>query len=119
MFGMFARFPRLRAPELAQTLLWMAIGFVIYLLVNGVMLAKSGQSLGKRALGIRIVDANARTLVPFPRLLLRRLLPQQLAGAVPGAGLLLVVADALCVFRADCRCLHDHSAGTLVVKVSG
>jgi uncharacterized RDD family membrane protein YckC len=80
--------------------------------------ARSGQSIGKRWMGIRVVreDGNAASL--FHILLLRNFIPG-LMGAllgllVPG---LFPLVDALFILRADRRCLHDLIAGTKVVKV--
>jgi hypothetical protein len=37
-------------------------------------------------------------------------------GLIPLAGSLLRLADVLFIFRANRKCLHDDTAGTLVIK---
>lgn len=86
------------------------LGYQIYLL------ASTGQTIGKRALGLRVVlvkdDSNGGFV---PNVLLRGLAPSLLM-AIPYIGRLILIADILFIFRDDRRCLHDHIAGTRVVK---
>jgi uncharacterized RDD family membrane protein YckC len=95
--------------------------------------ASSGQSLGKRWIGIRIVHASGRPCGFIDGVVVRIWLPAALAY---GAGLLLgssaitlfrpsgasinplFLCDAALIFGASRRCLHDRLAGTLVVRVS-
>ncbi len=89
------------------------IGFLIYLLFNGYLLVTCGQTIGKLALKIRIVDLNgSRTTAE--RILWARTLVPYLLGLVP----IFRLVDALFIFRADRRCVHDFIAGTQVVKVT-
>lgn len=81
-------------------------------------LARSGQSLGKRRMGIRVVLQDGSPASLFHILLLRNLLPGLMGSLlgllIPGA---FFLADALFILRADRRCLHDLIAGTKVVRV--
>jgi len=92
-----------------------AAGFVLFALLQAYPLAKSGQTWGKRAVGIRItrLDGGKPTLAS---LLLKRYLPMQVAPMVPIAGNLMIIVDLLFIFRADRRCVHDLIAGTKVVN---
>lgn len=84
--------------------------------------ASSGQSIGKRMMGIRVVleDGNPASL--FHILLLRNFIPGLMGGLL---GLLLPgsfqavfpLVDSLFILRADRRCIHDLIAGTKVIKV--
>ena len=89
-------------------------GFVIFLLIQGYPLARFGQTWAKRWLGIRIVDEHGHK-PEFVRLVLLRYGVVQLAAMVPCLGALFGLADPLCIFRDDRRCLHDLMAGTRVV----
>lgn len=97
-----------------------AMGFAsaggLYLAINGYLLAKHGQSVGKRICGIRIVrlDGSAPTLWEA---FVKRYLSLLLLGQIPLAGNMISLVDALFIFRADRRCLHDLLAGTLVVNM--
>jgi uncharacterized RDD family membrane protein YckC len=87
-----------------------------FLVLNGYLLHKHGQTIGKRLLGIRIVSASDGQLVALGRLFGLRYVPVQLVGLLPFIGNFLWFVDALFIFREDRRCLHDLIAGTKVVK---
>lgn len=90
----------------------------IVLVVAGVqvrLLYERGQTLGKLALGIRIVRRNGAP-AGLPRILLLREAFAGLAPHVPVIGTLVTLVDSLMIFRADHRCLHDHVADTIVVR---
>lgn len=91
------------------------LGVVGYLLVNGVLLFRSGQTLGKWLFKIRIVDQSSGEIAPFWKLItLRALFFPLLHGAFIGYWYLLL-ADAAFALRNDRRCLHDILCGTKVV----
>ncbi len=102
-------------PPLINTVAMTIISFGIFIGINWVFL-RNGQTIGKRAMGIRIVDLNGAVL-PVQRLLGLRYLPWWAASIVPFVGGLFVLIDALFIFRKDRRCIHDHIAGTKVVQV--
>ena len=96
-------------------LLWAAVGFAVFVVVQWVPLNANGQTWGKRLLGIRIVDMDGAK-PPIGRLIGLRYLPVQVATNVPVVGMLLALANVLLIFRGDRRCGHDLVAGTQVVK---
>lgn len=73
-----------------------------------------GQTLGKRMLGIKVLRMDGSRVSLGRLLLLRNLVPV----AINLACGLFSIVDALFVFAADRRCLHDHIADTKVVKVN-
>ncbi len=83
-----------------------------FLITETVMLAKDGQTLGKKALGIRIVKKDTGQNGGFVTNVLLRLVLNGLLGFIPLYGLV----DALFIFREDRRCIHDFIAGTQVVE---
>ena len=89
---------------------------VIFMVINGYLLVTKGQTLGKLALGIRIVDALSNGAASAVKLLGLRYVLVLLVRAIPIIGNLLGLADALFIFRSDKRCLHDLIAGTKVVS---
>lgn len=95
---------------------WGGVGLLLYLPVQGYFLATRAQTLGKMALGIKIVTLDGEN-ADLKRILLLRVLPVTLVSVVPGIGSVLSTLDALFIFRADQRCIHDHIAGTRVVNV--
>lgn len=102
-------------PPFGTLLLWTLIGFVLFVVVQGVPLNQSGQTWGKRLLKIRIVDLNGNK-PPFANLIALRYLPISIASLIPVLGPIASLVDALFIFRADRRCVHDLIAGTRVVN---
>jgi uncharacterized RDD family membrane protein YckC len=86
------------------------VGYQVWLLTT------QGQTIGKRLLKIRIVLVKDLSNGGFvANVLLRGLVPWIIT-AVPFAGAAFAVADPGFIFREDRRCLHDHIAGTCVIK---
>jgi len=114
--GVFAKYAAKVEPNFWENAGWAAIYFAAWLVENGYFLATSSQTIGKRMVGIRIENvAGGRTA--FWKLVLVRNLPFSCIGQIPVIGVVLVLADPLLIFRKDRRCLHDHLAGTQVVRV--
>ncbi|AKJ00931.1 putative RDD family membrane protein YckC [Archangium gephyra] len=80
------------------------------------LLLTTGQSLGKRLLGIQVVRTDGSPVELGRLLLLRNLVPAVLIFPTFG---LFALANALPVLTAGRRCLHDHLADTKVVVVNG
>jgi len=78
------------------------------------LVSTTGQTLGKRWVGIRIVKLDGSPLTFMSGVVLRSWV-FALLSAVPGIGALLALADILAILGNDRRCLHDHLAGTKVV----
>ena len=119
--GFDADFDPNAEPEITSTqLILMATSGALWLVVAIVqltLLARNGQTLGKRWSSIRIVrDSGERASIW--RLLFLRYLPIGLLSAIPFLGFLLALANVLLIFRSDQKCLHDHIAGTQVVRVA-
>ena len=78
------------------------------------LLSARGQTLGKRAVGLKIVRADDGGEGGFLRnVALRSLVGRWLLAIVP----FYWIADSLFVFRGDGRCVHDLIAGTRVVAL--
>jgi uncharacterized RDD family membrane protein YckC len=92
---------------------WFLVGEAAFLAVQGWLLFTRQQTIGKMLLNIRIVGMQD-TRVPPGRLYGARYLLFHLMAQVPLFNLVLLV-DALMIFRRDRRCLHDLIAGTQVV----
>jgi len=94
------------------------VGFALiaYALVQALLITKTGQSIGKRLVKTKIVLQSGRLPGFWHGVVLRSWLMQAL-NFIPIAGGFIGLVDALMVFRADRRCLHDHIAGTSVIQV--
>jgi len=83
-------------------------GYQIYLLVQ------RGQSVGKKIVGVRIVDHDSGQIPHWVRLVFVRQGVPGLVSAIPYVGWLFLLLDILFIARDDRRCIHDHLAGTVV-----
>ena len=94
-------------------------GLPAYLILNGWLLWTRGQTAGKAAMSLMIVDHQTGNCASLWKLLfVRALIPV----VVIAVGFfwwllwLLVLVDFCFIFRKDQRCLHDWIADTRVVK---
>ncbi len=93
-----------------------AVSLVIFLILNGYLLSKSGQTIGKRLVGTRIVSVTDQQILPLSKVFVLRYLPISLIAQVPLIGNLIALVNVLFIFRDDRRCLHDLIAGTKVIN---
>lgn len=89
-----------------------ALGIAVY---QWVLISRTGQSLGKKWTGIRIERVDGTRVDFGSGVFMRNWLPK-LIGAVPYLGAIFHLLDCLFIFRDDRRCIHDHIAGTRVVR---
>lgn len=78
------------------------------------LISTTGQSLAKRWLGIKIVKVDGSP-VDFVSGVILRGWVVGLMGAIPYIGSFVGLIDALMIFGAEQRCLHDQIAGTKVI----
>lgn len=79
------------------------------------LLARHGQTWGKRWQNIRIVRTNGER-IGFGRLLGLRIIAPAAVSAIPFVGGLFSLANILWIFASERRCLHDYIADTIVVN---
>lgn len=101
--------------SLANNVMFLAMWLGVFLIMNGYLLATRGQTIGKLAVGTRIVSIDDGNIPPFWRLIVLRLLPFSAIAYIPVVGQILSFINPLFIFRADRRCVHDHIAGTKVI----
>ena len=92
--------------------------YLAVLIVQMILLAMRGQTIGKIILRIRIVDSVTGAHPGWARLILLRTLVHSIIGSIPFIGFIYALVDALFIFRADHRTIHDLIASTRVDKVS-
>jgi uncharacterized RDD family membrane protein YckC len=92
------------------------LGFVVYLVINGYFLSRDGQTVGKKAMSIKIVRTDGSN-ADFVRIVGYRQAPIWLVQIIPYLGSFVCLIDVLMIFRDTRRCLHDDIADTKVVKV--
>jgi uncharacterized RDD family membrane protein YckC len=109
-------------PSVGVQLLVQVLSIVVFIAVNFVFL-KNGQTIGKKVLKLQIQKRSDSSLLPVQDLIVKRMLPVYIVGALYGAvsqliGILLTV-DALLIFRKGRNTLHDDIANSKVVKLPG
>ena len=92
----------------------MALGFLALNVYQWVLLSRCGQTLGKKAFGIKVVMYHDGSNPGFGRAVALRNWVNRLICVVPFYGLI----DVLLIFGDERRCIHDHIAGTTVIEVS-
>ncbi|MCK9688273.1 RDD family protein [Scleromatobacter humisilvae] len=84
---------------------------------NATLVYRYGQTIGKRAMGIRVVRTDG-TRVAFGRFVFLRWLPMFVLGIIPWIGYVTGLVDSLLIFRDTRQCLHDNIADTIVVTAA-
>lgn len=113
--GVFQRVYRGEGMTTGQQASFFIIGWVIFLILNGYLLAKRGQTIGKVAMKTKIVDLQGN-IPSFGKLLVLRYLVFGLVGQIKVVGSFAGLVNALFIFGEERRCLHDYLAGTRVVE---
>lgn len=99
-----------------------ALTAVAVLITQIVLVARRGQTIGKKVLGIRMITSDG-DIPSIWRVFFLRWLPFVVVAAVleymlklRGIGNIVHVVDALLIFQPNRRCLHDLLADTHVIK---
>jgi uncharacterized RDD family membrane protein YckC len=102
-------------PSINYTLLMGIFSLFVFILINGKLLVNKGQTIGKRILGIKIVDVdgNLPTVVQH---LLKRYAMFFIPVQIPVVGGAISIINILFIFGKKKRCIHDLIANTRVVK---
>jgi len=87
------------------------LALIIYQVVQ---LSTRGQTIGKKAMKIRIVKLDG-SQPGFVHAFLLRAIVNALPSMIPVVGSIYGLVDVLFIFRADRRCIHDLIASTRVV----
>ena len=87
------------------------LGALIFMLIQVMLFAQNGWTLGKKLLRIRVTRKNGSPC-GLGRFIGLRVCANYLLSLVPLYGLV----DSLFIFGEERRCLHDHLADTIVVE---
>lgn len=81
------------------------------------LISTRGQTIGKRIVGVRIVNVSDNQNPGFIKAGLVRAMVPGFIGAIPYLGFMFAITNVCFIFRDDRRCIHDHMAETKVIKV--
>jgi uncharacterized RDD family membrane protein YckC len=108
------------SPESVTALGLLAIGGGLWWLGLSIFqwyrIATTGQSLGKKWTGIKIVKLDGSPVTFGSGVGMRSWLPG-LISSIPYLGGLFALTDTLLIFRENRQCLHDEMAGTKVIVI--
>jgi len=98
-----------------EQIVWAMVSFTVYLILNWNAL-EQGQTIGKRALELRVVSKDGQP-VTRSHIILKRSLPLHLLSLIPYGGNTIATIDSLLIFRPNRNTAHDDFAGTKVVDL--
>jgi uncharacterized RDD family membrane protein YckC len=90
---------------------------LFYIGINWKFLTTNGQTIGKKFANIRIVTLDGKLPSIFD-LIFKRYGFYTVVALIPVVGSYLSLINILFIFGRERRCLHDHVAGTRVMKVT-
>jgi len=101
----------------ALTIIWPIILLVTFFAINWRHLSKSGQTIGKRILGIRVITLTGEVPNVWSHIFRRYLIFWGIP-LIPVIGEAIGFIGILLIFGSQRRCLHDYVAGTKVIKAN-
>jgi uncharacterized RDD family membrane protein YckC len=104
--------------NLAKTGGWFYVGLVgalVVLAIDLTLLARNGQTIGKKLLGIKVVRVDGSPVSLF-RVFFLRYVCNTCISLIPVAGSLYSLVDSLMIFGESRRTVHDRIADTIVIK---
>ncbi|MCP5064035.1 MAG: RDD family protein [Ignavibacteriae bacterium] len=90
---------------------------ITFFMMNGWLLYKYGQTIGKAILKIKIIDQNKKLPDLMTSYVIRYLFIS-IMPLIPLFGILIMMIDFILIFQKDRKCIHDHLAGTTVIKMA-
>ena len=114
MTGGFENISQGVEPGLLYTLGMGLFGVVAYFVINGHLLFSKGQTVGKKAMDIRIVTMSGDMLATSN--IARRYGFYMVVPMIPVIGQFLNLVNILFIFGSTKRCIHDYVGNTQVVK---
>jgi uncharacterized RDD family membrane protein YckC len=99
-------------------IIYLIIVYSLLTCIQVYFLAKSGQTIGKKLLKIRISQFHNPNETPgFFKIIILRIVINDLVYLIPIIGLIYLVLNYGLALLKPRRCIHDYLAGTVVTKV--
>jgi len=94
----------------------MLLGVIALAIYQLMLYLRTGQTIGKKLMGVRVVKFTDGTNLGFGGLIgLREIVPAVIS-MIPLLGGIFSIVDACFIFRVDQRCIHDLIANTKVIR---
>jgi len=94
------------------------IFWAVMVAIQMVLISSSGQSIGKKVAGIKVVKVIDGGAVNGMNALFLRMTVASIFYCIPAMGWLLIIASGVMIFMPARRCVHDYLAGTKVVALA-
>ena len=91
------------------------LGALIVLAIDLILLARNGQTIGKKLAGIKVVRVDGSPVSLF-RVFFLRYVCNTFLTLIPLVGSLYSLVDCLMIFSESRRTVHDRFADTIVIK---
>lgn len=104
--------------EFVRSLIVMSVSVVVFLFLNLALLIYKGQTLGKAALHIKMVDVDSGLKLSSTQIL-KRYSVYFLIGLAPTIGPVFLLINVIAIFGNKNQCGHDIVAHTVVVNCDG
>lgn len=91
------------------------LGFIAWAVVTTWLVSSNGQTIGKRALGIKVVRKDG-SRASLARIFWLRNVLNSVFSWLGYIGLVYQLVDPLLIFQQSRQCLHDRIADTVVIK---
>jgi len=112
--GLFQKISNGQSMTTSEEIIYFIVGLVIFLILQGYLLYKRGQTIGKVIVKTKIIDLNGN-IPNLGKLIVLRYFFFSFVFQIPFIGRIVCFADIIFIFGKEHRCLHDYLAGTIVV----
>ena len=92
-------------------------GIIFIVICQAYLLSTRGQTIGKRALRIKIVSNSDESNPGFFRIILLRGVAPAIIEYIPIVGSIFALVDIIFIFGKERRCIHDYFASTKVIVI--
>ena len=99
----------------AFQILLIILSFIAVIMIQGKLLIRDGQTIGKKIIGIKIINAYTLGKVKWFNIIFIRWIFFEILSVLP-YGTIIVLTDALFIFRKNRKCIHDMLSGTVVAQ---
>lgn len=113
--GVFQRGFQGQRTTATEHVVYSAAGIILFFILNGYLLIKRGQTIGKVVMKTKIVDLNGN-IPNFGKIIILRYLLFKLLIVIPFIGRFVGLINILFILGKERRCLHDYAAGTIVIN---
>jgi uncharacterized RDD family membrane protein YckC len=92
------------------------LSFIAVIMIQGKLLIRDGQTIGKKIIGIKIINAYTLGKVKWFNIIFIRWIFFGILSVLPYVGNITLFMDVVFIFSKNRKCIHDMLSGTVVAK---